>query len=172
MNLDQNIISAISCLIDFLSFLILGIIAYLTLKYTAKPKLKIILVDLEKLLGSYWIRSGNDVELKFCLLNKGHLYVKPAIIDMTLYINFDPSFEPISVKYGSVLELESKEIYRGKNNSKYLIVTGVKLYHKEPPEYILVKVRTPNDEGIYRCWISARAGHDDLGYHDFMLKVL
>lgn len=126
---------------------------------------------MQKIQGSYWVLGGKDIELKFYLLNKGHFYAKPAIIDMTLYVNFDPSFEPLSVRYGSILELESKEIHRGKNSSKYLVVTGVKLYHKEPGEHILVKVRIPDAEGVYPCWISARADHDDLGYHHFPLKI-
>jgi len=172
VNIDKEIISAISCLISFLSFIFLGIIAFLTLKHTAKPKLKIILKEKEKIQGSYWALPRSDIELKFYLLNKGHLYAKPAIINLTLYVNLHPSFEPLSLFYGSVLEHETKEIKRGKNNSKYLVATGIKLYHKEPGEYILLKVRTPKTAGTFPCWISARADHDDLGYHYFPIKIL
>jgi len=164
--------SAISCLVDTLSFIFLGIIAFLTLKHTAKPKLKVKLKDIEKIRGSYWVLAKEEIELRFQLLNVGHVYAKPAIVDMTLYVNFHPDFEPYSLKFGSILELETQEVARGKENSKYLVATGIKLYNREPGEFILAKIHTPRKSGIYPCWISARSDHDDLGYHYFPIKVL
>ncbi|MCK4821456.1 hypothetical protein KA005_37165, partial [bacterium] len=154
MTFDQKI-SLASLVINFISFVFLGVIAFLTLRFTAKPKLKIGLKDVEKIQGSYLFGSGQIAKLRFYLSNKGHFYAKPAIINVLLYINFHPSFDPIKANYGSVLELDTNEVHRGKHNSKYLVASGIKLYHKEPGEEVVVQVKTPSDSGIYKCWIAA-----------------
>lgn len=172
MNFINLHIDIISLFLDFISFIFLGIIAFLTLRFTAKPKLKIFLDGFEKIQGQYWFPSDKIASHIFCLKNVGHLYAKPAIINLTLYINYEPAFELIGVKYGSILELENSEVRRGKNNSKYLSVTGIKLYHKEPSEKVIVNVKMPKQSGIYICWISARMNEYDLGVHNFKIKVL
>lgn len=171
MNFIKLHTEIISLFFDFISFIILGIIAFLTLKFTAKPKLKISLEDHEKIQGQYWFLSDTTVSQIFCLKNVGHLYAKPAIINLKLYINYESTFELIGVKYGSILELESSEVRRGKNNSKYLTVAGIKLYHKEPIEQVVVNVKMPKQSGTYDCWISARMNEYDLGTHNFKIKI-
>ena len=51
MNFIKLHTEIISLFFDFISFIILGIIAFLTLKFTAKPKLKISLEGHEKIQG-------------------------------------------------------------------------------------------------------------------------
>jgi hypothetical protein len=168
---DQTIAVA-SFILNLLSFIILGCIAYLTLKFTAKPKIKVVFVGTENILGSYWFHSDQITNFRFYLENIGRFYAKPATSITTIYLNFDPQFEPISVRYGSTLEKNSKEIYRGKNNCKYFKVNGLQLFHNEPGEEILAEVRLPKEPGMYRCWLAIRAEQCDHGIHAFSIKCL
>ncbi len=169
---DGKLIDVLSLSLNFVSFVVLALIAFLTLKYTAKPKIKIKMVGIERIKGTYWMLADNVMEHKFVLLNVGHFYAKPAIINAKFYTNYDPEFEMFSARFGSALEIESSKIRRGKNNSKYITISGVSLYQSEPPEYVTVQIRTPIKPGIYNCWISAKMNETDLGTHKFKMKVL
>lgn len=171
MVINTHTLSFISCIINLLSFVVIGIIAYQTLKHTAKPKLKIKLKK-KKIRRAYWLISDADTELEFELKNIGHFYAKPAIVNMVLYVNISPEFKAYLLEYGSVLQNTSKEVLRGKENGKYMVARHIKLYNQEATEKIKLKVHSPKKSGNYKCWIAARVNNDDLGVHHFPLNVL
>lgn len=169
---DNNLFDILSLSLNFVSFIVLSFIAFLTLKFTAKPKLQIKMEDVEKIRGTYWLLPGKKIEQRFSLNNVGHIYASPAIINAKFYINYDPEFEMFNARFGSSLELESSEVRRGKDNSKYITVSGMNLYHSEPAEQVTIEIRTPIKPGVYKCWISAKMNETDLGVHKFKLKIL
>ena len=158
--------------INVLSLIILGVIAYLTLQFTAKPKIHISLVNIEKIQGAYWLLSGNSYILKFRLINIGRFYAKHATSLTKVYVNFDNEFEISKLFFGSNLELESHDVFRGKGNSKYCVAKNIQLFHGEGHEDIDIEIMTPKFPGIYKCWLAVRAENCDHGIHVFKLKIL
>ncbi|MBU0966837.1 MAG: hypothetical protein KKA54_10730 [Proteobacteria bacterium] len=128
--------------------------------------------NVEKICGAFWLLSEKKIEQRFSLINVGHIYASPAIINAKLYINYDSEFEMFNAKFGSSLELESSKVRRGKNNCKYITVSGMNLYHSEPAEQVVIEIKTPVKPGVYKCWISAKMNETDLGVHKFKIKIL
>jgi len=110
--------------------------------------------------------------LVFYLKNVGHWYSKPAATNIRLWVNFNPKFELIEMKYGSNLEKIDIEPKHGVGNSRYFRAEGIHLFHKEPGECLCVAVKAPREPGIYEMWISAHADQGDCGVHKFKLKVV
>ena len=171
MSIDQKIALA-SLAITVLSFFVLGVIAYLTLKFTAKPKIKVSLIDLEKIQGTYWLLSDKNYRIQFQLSNVARFYAKHATSITKVYLNFDSSFEIVRIFYGSNLEIESQDVLQGKGNSKYCVARNIQLFYGEGDERIDVEIITPKSLGVYKCWLAARAENCDHGIHLFKLKIL
>ena len=71
-------------------------LAFVALHHSAKPRIKI------ELREPHMMTCGSEHTLVLALRNVGHWYAKPTAVDVVVYCNFDPSFEPIEIAYGSV----------------------------------------------------------------------
>lgn len=165
--LDSDAISVISLIFTVITTIFIIYLTILTLKISAKPRLK---VFLKKENGAKFYPS-EVVKLRYQLQNIGHWYGKPAAKNVTLYINFESSFEPIEISYGSNLEIKNHRVFRGKKNCKYMKAEGIYLTYWEPGEEVEVKVKMPNEKGNYCSWIAAFSEEGDCGVYKFNIPV-
>jgi len=115
--------------------------------------------------------AGDTVNIRYQLKNIGHWYGKPAAKNINLYINFEESFDPIELRYGSTLEMTNTKVSRGKSNSKYMKAEGIHLTYYEEGEEVEVKVRLPLVKGKFKSWIAAFSDEGDCGVHKFIIRV-
>ena len=145
-------------------------VAFLALRFTARPRIRISFSrDTERHLSTF--APGERVELMFTLTNIGHWFAHPAALSNTLYLNFDTAFEPIEARYGSALEFSTNEVRRGKNNCKYLKVSGIHLFYGEPGELVVITTTMPAAPGTYEFWVASMSSGGDHGVQRFHLTV-
>jgi hypothetical protein len=164
-------ISLYSLILNFITSIILGLLAYLTLKFTAKPKLKLTLSGFEKIKKYYTTEINKDNTITIEIKNVGRFYAKPASTNTRLWINFDQNFDLRSAKFGATNEKTDDIVKRGKNNSKYFMADGIHLFYLESGETVIVNFISPNKPGIYDCWISYNSSEADYGIFQFKIKV-
>jgi hypothetical protein len=158
-------------LFEIISTAILGYIAYLTLTFTAKPKIRIYYEGDTK-TNRLRLITNTQVCLNFRLKNIGHWHSKPAATNVTLSLNFDPQFNLTLAKYGANLENQTNHVSIGKNLMKNFCVGGIILTAREPEEYVQVELVTPKYEGTYKTIIAALSDEGDLGVHPFYINVI
>ena len=95
MQNNQILISGIPIDVVSLIFTILTsactlLIAFLALQHTAKPRIKI------KSLNRATYKCGDLVTLKFLIFNVGHWYVRPMVIGLVVYCNFQTEFQLVT----------------------------------------------------------------------------
>ncbi len=167
--MDWNLlIGIISLLISLITSVLVGYMTFAMLRFGAKPKLRINLVGSE---GELAFLPNKVVTLKIHLENVGYWYAKPRAKNTRVYWNFDPSFEPILIRYGSTLEKSDGNVKKGKGGSKYLKAGGVHLSAGEPGEDMEAEVKIPSKPGVYPSWVSAYCDEGDCGVHRFSIKV-
>lgn len=149
--------------------ILMAVLAFLALSFSAKPKLKLSLRDGGKRIK---LMKGERRVVRFYAENVGHWYARPAARNVILYVSFQQPIEPIGIRYGSNLEKVNRNASPGKANSKYLKATGVFLFHEEPGEEVEVDVIAPTRSGLYYMWISAHADEGGCGIHRFRVEVL
>lgn len=193
LDYSSSLSSIGSFLISILSLFVLTYIAFKTLQYTAKPNLRITLTGKRiftigkiqnrkkkrsRPIFSYKFTSDEKVTLQFVFENIGHWFAKPAIVINELYFNFANQFELQNVKYGSALEREKTimDVCLGKKddsglNCKYFQIADIHLFYGEPCEEVRVELITPQEPGIYRCWISAKTKDASFNVKTFYFKV-
>jgi hypothetical protein len=91
----------------------------------------------------------------FEFTNAGHWYAKPTAIDVVAFCNFDPAFDLIKLRYGSVQSYTDNDVKVGVGKMIYLKAKGLKLTYGEEGEEVHVKAVSPKKEGKYRIRISA-----------------
>jgi len=143
-------------------------IAYRTLVHTAKPKVKVELIDPGP---GQPVSQEAECRLVFRCSNVGHWYAKPAATGMRAYVNFDPAAEPIALRYGSALEYETTEVRHGKGGALYLVATGIELTHREEPEDLVAIVSVFNVRSTVSLWITLFSDQGDLGTTPFACPV-
>jgi len=145
-------------------------LTYLMLKFQAKPKVNIRFKNGRRRIK---LHADEKATLRFHAVNVGHWYsAKPAATNVMLWVNFEPSFEPIEIRYGSVLERKSRGLHLGKRGSKYLVASGIYLFHQEAGEDFEVDVKMPDKEGMYQLWIPIHSDQGDCGVNKFKVKIL
>jgi hypothetical protein len=157
-----------------LSSIFLGIIAFLTLRFTAIPKINISLKDSKEC--TLLCRPNETVKLTFNLKNVGRWYAHPPAKNVILYTNFPEPFELIEAHYGSALERSQRQVRIGKRydnlftgNMKYFRVDGITLFYEEPGEIVEVQIKTPNQLGIYPLRVAAHS--DERAYQVCLFKI-
>jgi len=184
-NSINNLLELIQSVFTIISTIAIIYLSYLAAKFAAKPKIRVRMGQLkndEKELecNPDKIEFKKVIELEpeeikgivFYIENIGHRYsAKPAATNIKLWVNFDPKFELIKMKYGSNLEKMDSKLKRGVGGSKYFRAEGIHLFHREPGECLWVVVKAPLEPGLYKIWISAHADQGDCGVHEFRLKV-
>jgi hypothetical protein len=167
----ESVVGIVSLIFLVVSSSFLGLLTFLMLHSSAKPKLKVTLSSPGK--DKLEFHKGALSTLRFYLQNVGHWYgAKPAASNVTLWINFEPAFTPIKIRYGSNLQKRKKGFRRGKGGSKYVKAKGIHLFHEEPGEAVEVRVKMPKEKGAYRFWVAAHANEGGCGVHKFKLEVI
>jgi hypothetical protein len=124
-------------------------LAWLALRFTAKPKVRI------RHLSPLTAGVSESKSLDFRLENVGHLLLgRPPATNVRVWVNMHPELEPISLLSGAMLEHETREIKRGKGKSKYLSLKEAVLVYGEPGEEIRVDLQTPSTSGTYPIWLT------------------
>jgi hypothetical protein len=139
-------------------------IAYLALVHTAKPRISVFLHEPRKQPCS------RTLELHYELTNRGFWYALPPAIDVTIFCDFDPAFEPICLGYGSQQEMNATEVRIGKGGRKFLKAKGLKLIADDLGEIIRIQVRTPPVPGRYLTRISAYSVNGLSHFEDFYIE--
>lgn len=139
LNICLSLITALSALY----------LAYAALKHSARPHAKVHLKE-----PKYLYAGVTDLFI-FSFQNTGHWYSQPMVVNMTAYINFDASFEPLYIRYGSIQDIKNKKVKIGKGKMKYLKAKGIKLSYGEDDEQIFVCARNPLLPGKYKIKVSA-----------------
>lgn len=124
-------------------------IAYVSLAHSAKPAGSV------RLVGRPQFVAGEEAELKFAFINRGHWYAKPPIVELNAWMNFDPSFDLLKVRYGSALELWDDNVRIGKGGLKFLKAKGMKISHGGGEEPVSVTLRCPATPGRYLVKVDA-----------------
>lgn len=168
---NQELLSFISAVSAVIGTIVIGLLTYLILRFTATPRIRIRYRGEEE-TGRQTFESGERVNLQLSLDNVGRFYAKPASTNTELYLNFESAFDLIEARYGSVLELVEASVRRGKNNSKYIMVKGIHLFYGEPGEDVLLDVKMPSDPGIHRFWVSVFSDQVDHGVHRFEIRII
>lgn len=165
----ELLINIISLLFNITTSIFVGFLTYLSLVFTAKPKVNVFFNG-EAKTGRINFEPGEKVSFIFTIKNVGRIYAKPAAMNTTLYLNFDKNFELYSARKGSNWEIREKQVRLGKFDSKYIKVTGIHLFYKDF-EYILVEGRVPSETGTYPIWVSARSEESSYGIFRFQICV-
>jgi hypothetical protein len=165
--MDANVvISLLTLIVSVVAAGFIGYLTFLMLQFTARPRLTITLLEQKKAF-----KPGCVERLRFLAQCAGYWYARPAATNIRLYVNFDPAFEPLRIRFGSTLEKVEENVRRGKGQSKYLVASGIHLSQQEPGEEIETEVKMPAKKGRYRCWISAYSDQGHCGVHSFELEV-
>jgi|GEM_PF-6620989 len=180
-----------SVIVSILSLFVVTYIAFKALQYTASPKLRIVHTG-QKYLGFYNLLTGAGVKrklisaypldrnanttLEFIFSNKGHWFAKPAIVINECYINFDAAFQLQEVRFGAAFERNRNVACQGKptptgRRSKYFQIADIHLFYGEPPERVQIDLITPQEEGVYYCWIASRTEDASFPIFRFYLNI-
>jgi hypothetical protein len=159
------IISLASLAVSSITSVFAGYIAIIALQMTAKPKLKM------NLLQDTGFSPSEQVTLRFQVENIGHWHSKPAATFMRTYVAFDPALDPIAVRFGSDLRHEKRQVLRGKGGSKYMHVPTGSVFYGEPPEVFELDITMPAKPGLYRGWAAVESKQGDCGVHRFSIGV-
>ena len=82
------LVAILSLIVSTVTSIFLGYIAFLTLRFAARPRLRIkLLPELDR--GESVFECCDSATLRFHMVNVGHWYSKPAATNIRLYINFD-----------------------------------------------------------------------------------
>ena len=168
MNLDLD---KVQFVFEIISTIVIIYFAIIATNFAAKPKLKIRFKNGRKEVE---FAVGEKATLKLHLENQGHWFTaKPAARKLALYVNFQPIFEPIEIRYGSTLERSNQEVKTGKAGRKYLKTEEIiYLYYEEPGEDVEVDVKMPETEGRYPIEIPAYSEEGSCGFQRLWLKVV
>ena len=143
------------------------LISYLALIYTARPKVRV------TLLNNEYFKPSQVVTLKFRVTMRSHL--KKAAADMRVYVNFAPDIEPLVATFGAALEFSDSNVRTGKGASRCLVVPGIRVSREEPVPYedFTIRAQMPSIPGSYAGWITcfAHDSQDDCGVSHFTVNV-
>ena len=121
------VIDIAQLILNIIFTIVIIYLTVVTVKFTAKPKLKVRFVDFPTLLeGSSEdvqklydavssarakftkekeVRAGEETTLTFYVENVGHWYAaKPAARKVVIYVNFPAEFEPLELRFGYPME--------------------------------------------------------------------
>ena len=157
-------IAVASLLVSFITLIFMARLTIIGINLAAKPRIKM------KYSPSV-IDAQQETDIKFYFENVGRWFAKPAVTNLTLYINFPLEFHLEKFMYGSNLEKTETDILRGKNNSKYIKATGIHLHYREPGEEVQIYLVAPLEPGRYKGWVSAEFNERDLEVHNFTINV-
>jgi hypothetical protein len=124
-------------------------ISFVSMRQSAKP------LGAVRLVKKPGFSAGSDLELHFNFTNRGRWYAKPPIVNLEVFVNFDPAFQLSRIRYGSILELENREVRTGKGGFSYLKASGLKIPYRGGAEPVAVDLRCPAAPGIYTIKIDA-----------------
>jgi hypothetical protein len=163
-------LSPLGSVFNIASGLVILYLTYLVLRFTAKPRLRVSFADGGH--ASHYLYAGETVRSHILLENRGYWYAQPAATNLLVYINVPRSFEPIRLRFGSGLELETGDVRPGKGKTKYLLARGINLFAHEPGERMEIEVRLPQRGGSYRYRIAIHTDRgDDCGVYFLRLRV-
>jgi hypothetical protein len=143
-----------------------GYIALVSLKYSAKPRLRI---DCD--VDGRAFSAAQALTVHFAVSNIGHWYSKPSATHTRLYINFPLEVQLIECRFGSGLQRSDAEPKPGKGGHQYLLATGLRISFGELPEVVEVDVVLPGTVGRCKGWVAAFAAETDCGRWPFSLRV-
>lgn len=142
-------------------------ISYVALLYTARPKVRVTLLNDES------FKQGQVVTLKFRVAMRSRL--RRAASDLRIFVNFVPDIEPLVASFGSALEHNDSNARTGKGPSRYLTVTGIRVSREEPVPYedFTIRAQMPTKTGAFKGWVTcfAHGSTDDCGVSHFSVKV-
>jgi|GEM_PF-2107199 len=141
---------------DLLNFIIQVItaicatyLAWAVLRHSTKPRAIVYFTEPQT------ARINETKLFKFPFKNIGYWYAKPIIVNMTVFVNFEPTFELKEIRYGSVQEIIDNNVRDGKGGMKFLKAKGIKLGFSEFIEEVHVLAKCPSEPGMYRIKIDA-----------------
>ena len=163
----NTVIGPLSGLFTIFSGLVVVYLTFVILRFTAKPRLRVSLYPERQDLI-----AGQTVHLRMRIENRGYWYARPAATNLWVFVNFPAAFLPRQIRYGSDRKLSSDAVRVGKGNTRYVIATGINLFHEEPGEHIEIDVRLPDRAGKYVCRVAIHTDRgDDCGVHPLRLYV-
>lgn len=164
MNNQLETLTIINTFISSLTAICALYIAYVALRHTAKPNIKINMLNRKTFL------RNEEVIFIFECINIGYWYAKPVAIDVTVFCNFEPEFKLKELGYGSSQTFRDTDTKIGVGKMIYLKAKGLKLTFGEEGEQIHVKVITPNIVGEYKIRLSAYSGNGVSYERELLVK--
>lgn len=169
----DRMINIISMVLSAITSLFAGYIAFVTLRLTATPRVRIDFLNAKGGNNRPSFKAQSQKMLKFSITNAGHWYAKPPALRIHMFISFEPGCSPTAVRYGSVQEIRNTDVKIGIGRRPYLEASGISVFYGEPGEEFLIEATMPRKSGTYRCWIAASCGDRiGLGLHQFEFEVV
>jgi hypothetical protein len=166
LNTSADLIALANLIASTITALCAIYIAFLALRHTAKPRIRVVLLNSEDEV----LPCGKEVTFVYEVYNVGYWYGAAPAIDVTVYCNFDPAFQPIELRYGSVQEMSNTHVRIGKGGLKYIRATGLKLVRKREAERIHVVARTPVTPGAFKINAAAFSKDGASASSEFQIR--
>ena len=149
-------IALISLIFTVITTVCVLVLAYSALAQTARPNITVKLLSPAR----NQCPTGETYLFVFDIVNLGHWYGSPIAVDVTVFFNFSPEFEPRELRYGSTQEHVNTKVRTGKRGMRYLKAEGLKISRHEQGEQVHILVGTPKAPGDYRMRVSAYSAND------------
>lgn len=163
MQSQRDLIDYLNLGFTFITTLCALYLAYVALQHSAKPRIKIRLLNRSELL------CGNEIIFKFKISNIGYWYAKPIAVNLVVYCNFDKQFDLRKMFYGSVQQLKDDFIKKGVGNMNYFKATGLKVGPGKEGEEIHILSETPEKPGKYHIRVDAYSENGASYRNDFSI---
>lgn len=160
----MDIISLANLLFTMITTVCALYLSLVALRHSALPRIDV------RMVAPRAIECSTEHTLIFEFGNVGHWYAKPMAVNVVVYCNFDPHFNPIEIAFGSVQAY--KDTWVGKGKMKYLKAQGIKLAYGEEWEAMHTRVVAPATPGDYLVRISAYSDNGASMVKEFRINCV
>ena len=184
MLLTASVLDVIGLGVQFLTAIAAVLLAYLGLRITAKPGVR---VHVDRDGDRAVFAPREEAVLSIYVELRGYFYGKPTASDTTITVNVEQSWGLRRLSWSAPGHFESHEVAHGKGlksgpwwafwrsvpstgPSNFLVADRLWLTRDEQAETLKASLVAPDEPGRYVGWIHARAREGDCGVHVFTLE--
>jgi hypothetical protein len=172
IDMTDRVISIVSLTLAAFTSLFAGYIAFAGLRFTARPKIRVELLNPKDGAKRLVFPPESHQILRFKFTNVGQWYAHPPARRIHMFISFTKGCKPTAVHYGSTQETPNTDVKTGKGARPYLEVEGMSSFYKEEAEEFHVDIVMPIESGTFDCEVAATYGDGlDLGTEWFQFDV-
>ena len=181
--IDVMVLDVISLVVEVVTALAALTLAFIGLRISAKPGIRVIVGQDRKPVVFV---PGKEGTLSIYVELRGYFYGKPTATDLKLTVNVDTAWEITRLYWTAPGPTENKQVGHGKGlksppwwvfwrrwqsagSSKYIVAEHLWLTRAERGETLEVTLVAPDEPGDYVGWVHGSAKEGDCGVHVFKL---